>query len=301
MGKLEVTVGKLNFRFPGIVASGIMDETGDSMVRMFKSGAGAVVTKSIGSEPRPGHANPTFTEVGCGYVNAMGLPNPGIDLFEAEVGMASAEGPVVGSVFGGDEKEFAYLASKMEEYGAVAVELNLSCPHAAGYGAEIGSVPEMITSVVSEVKSSVDIPVWAKLTPNTDSVPALGRAAERGGADALVAINTLKAMVICPELRKPVLSNKFGGLSGPGVKPVGVRAVYDLYNAVDIPIIGVGGITDWRDAVEYVMAGASAFQIGSAVGTVGTEIFDKVNKGVSAFMDEQGFGSVKDMVGVAHD
>ncbi len=271
------------------------------MVRMFKSGAGAVVTKSIGSEPRPGHANPTFTEVGCGYVNAMGLPNPGIDLFEAEVGMASAEGPVVGSVFGGDEKEFAYLASKMEEYGAVAVELNLSCPHAAGYGAEIGSVPEMITSVVSEVKSSVDIPVWAKLTPNTDSVPALGRAAERGGADALVAINTLKAMVICPELRKPVLSNKFGGLSGPGVKPVGVRAVYDLYNAVDIPIIGVGGITDWRDAVEYVMAGASAFQIGSAVGTVGTEIFDKVNKGISAFMDEQGFGSVKDMVGVAHD
>lgn len=301
MGELEVTVGKLNFRFPGIVASGIMDETGDSMVRMFRSGAGAVVTKSIGSEPRPGHANPTFTEVGCGYVNAMGLPNPGIDLFEEEIKIASAEGPVIGSVFGGDEKEFAYLASKMEEFGAVAVELNLSCPHAAGYGAEIGSVPELITSVVSEVKSSVNIPVWAKLTPNTDSVPALGKAAEEGGADALVAINTLKAMVICPEMRKPVLSNRFGGLSGPGVKPVGVRAVYDLYNTVDIPIIGVGGITGWRDAVEYIMAGASAYQIGSAIGSVGTEVFDTINRDILDFMKEHGFGTVKDMVGAAHD
>lgn len=301
MGRLKVNVGKLNFQFPGIVASGIMDETGDSMVRMLKSGAGAIVTKSIGSEPRPGHVNPTFTEVQCGYVNAMGLPNPGIDLFEEEVKIASAEGPIIGSVFGGDEKEFAYLASKMEEYGAVAVELNLSCPHAAGYGAEIGSDPEMITSVVSEVKSFVDIPVWAKLTPNTDSIPRLGKAAEKGGADAVVAINTLKAMVICPELRKPVLSNKFGGLSGPGIKPVGIRAVYDLYNSLDIPIIGVGGISDWRDAVEYIMAGASAYQIGSAVGTVGPFVFNDINKDISAFMEEHGFRTVKEMVGVAHE
>lgn len=301
MGKLKVAVGTLNFEFPGIVASGIMDETGDSMVRMFKSGAGAAITKSIGSEPRPGHSNPTFTEVECGYVNAMGLPNPGIDLFEEEIITASSEGPVIGSVFGGDEKEFAYLASKMEEFGAVAVELNLSCPHAAGYGAEIGSDPEMIVSVVSEVKSSVSIPVWAKLTPNTSSIQTLGKAAEKGGADAVVAINTLKAMVICPEMRRPVLSNKFGGLSGPGIKPVGVRAVYDLYSSLDIPIIGVGGITCWKDAVEYIMAGASAYQIGSAIGSVGPEVFKEINEGLVAFMKEHGFESIKEMVGVAHD
>ena len=224
MGILEVTVGRLRFEFPGMVASGIMDETGDSMVRMFRSGAGAAVTKSIGSEPKRGHNNPTFSEVECGYINAMGLPNPGIELFQDEIEIASKEGPVIGSIFGGSVEEFAELASKMEDYGTVALELNLSCPHAAGYGAEVGSDPKMVKAIVSTVKSSVDIPVWAKLTPNTKSIADLGRAAEEGGADAVVAINTLKAMIISPEMRRPVLSNKFGGLSGPAIKPVGVRA-----------------------------------------------------------------------------
>ena len=113
--------------------------------------------------------------------------------------------------------------------------------------------------------------------------------------------NTLKAMVICPEMRRPVLSNKFGGLSGPGIKPVGVRAVYDLYSSLDIPIIGVGGITCWKDAVEYIMAGASAYQIGSAIGSVGPEVFKEINEGLVAFMKEHGFESIKEMVGVAHD
>lgn len=301
MGILKTTVGELNLKFPGMVASGIMDETGDSMVRMFRSGAGAAVTKSIGSEPKQGHHNPTFTEVDCGYVNAMGLPNPGIELFEEEIRIASKEGPVVGSIFGGSAEEFAELASKMEDYGTVALELNLSCPHAAGYGAEVGSDPKMVRSIVSAVRSSVDIPVWAKLTPNTKSIAELGKAAEDGGADAVVAINTLKAMVISPEMRRPVLSNKFGGLSGPAVKPVGVRAVYDLYNALDIPVIGVGGISNWRDAAEYLMAGASAFQIGSAIGMVGPLVFDDVNNGLEMFMKEYDYGSIKDMVGAAHE
>lgn len=301
MGILEVTVGRLRFEFPGMVASGIMDETGDSMVRMFRSGAGAAVTKSIGSEPKRGHNNPTFSEVECGYINAMGLPNPGIELFQDEIEIASKEGPVIGSIFGGSAEEFAELASKMEDYGTVALELNLSCPHAAGYGAEVGSDPKMVKAIVSTVKSSVDIPVWAKLTPNTKSIADLGRAAEEGGADAVVAINTLKAMIISPEMRRPVLSNKFGGLSGPAIKPVGVRAVYDLYNALDIPVIGVGGISNWRDAAEYIMAGASAFQIGSAIGMIGPLVFNDINKGLEPFMKDYGYGSIREMVGVAHE
>lgn len=301
MGKLEITVGKLRFERPGIVASGIMDETGDSMVRMFRSGAGAAVTKSIGLEPRPGHNNPTFTEVEGGYVNAMGLPNPGIELFREEIEIASREGPVIGSIFGGNAKEFAELAFKMEDHGTVAIELNLSCPHAEGYGAEIGSDPHKVRTIVSAVKSSVNIPVWAKLTPNTSSIVNLGKAAEEGGADAVVAINTLKAMVISPELRRPVLSNKFGGLSGPAIKPVGVRSVYDLRNALDIPVIGVGGITNWKDAAEYIMAGASAFQIGSAVGTRGPMVFSEINDGLRMFMIDNGYRSIKEMVGVAHE
>ncbi|MBO5600123.1 MAG: tRNA-dihydrouridine synthase, partial [Candidatus Methanomethylophilus sp.] len=151
------------------------------------------------------------------------------------------------------------------------------------------------------VKSAVSIPVWVKLTPNTHILQQIALAAQDGGADAIVAINTLKAIVISPEFAKPFLSNKFGGLSGPAVKPVGVRAIYDLKSVVSIPLVGVGGITDWRDAAEYIMAGADAFQIGSAVLTDGPEVFGKVNDGLEKFMKEYGYGSIKSMVGAAHE
>ena len=189
----------------------------------------------------------------------------------------------------------------MEDYGACAVELNLSCPHAKGYGMEVGTDPAMVGSIVSAVKSSVSIPVWAKLTPNTHILTDIGMAVQDAGGDAVVAINTLKAMVICPEFGRPLLSNRFGGLSGPAVKPVGVRAVYDLSSVLDIPIVGVGGISGWRDAAEYIMAGASAFQVGSAVGTVGPDVFARINDGLSSFMEEYGYGSIASMRGVAHD
>ena len=260
MVSLKTDIGSISLERPGIVASGIMDETGPSMVRMIESGAGAVVTKSVGLEPNAGHANPCFTEVTGGYVNAMGLPNPGIELFREEMEVAVPKGRIVGSIYGAGPDDFSRLAGRMEDYGACAVELNLSCPHAKGYGA-----------------------------------------VQDAGGDAVVAINTLKAMVICPEIGKPLLSNKFGGLSGAAVKPVGVRAVYDLRTVLDIPIIGVGGIENWRDAAEYIMAGACAFQVGSAIGTVGTDVFARINEGLSAFMEEYGYSSIADMTGVAHD
>lgn len=284
-----------------MVASGIMDETGDSMVRMLQAGAGAVVSKSIGAEPKAGHKNPCFTEVEGGLVNAMGLPGPGIELFKEEMEIATPAGKIVGSIAGGSSDEFVMLAAKMEEYKACAVELNLSCPHAKGHGMELGTDPELVKHIVSEVKSAVNIPVWVKLTPNTHILPQIALAAQEGGADAIVAINTLKAMVICPEFGKPFLSNRFGGLSGPAVKPVGVRAIYDLYSVVDIPLVGVGGITNWRDAAEYIMAGASAFQVGSAVATEGPEVFSRINRELEQFMKDYGYGSIEAMRGVAHD
>lgn len=298
---LETSIGKLKLEAPGMVASGIMDETGPSMVRMLENGAGAVVTKSIGLEPKAGHANPCFTEVKSGFVNAMGLPNPGIELFGEEMKIAVAAGPIVGSVYGANANEFCKLAGKMEDYGACAVELNLSCPHAKGYGMELGTDVNIVKDIVSSVKSTVDIPVWAKLTPNTHAIAEIGLAVQEAGGDAVVAINTLKAIVISPELRSPVLSNKFGGLSGPAVRPVGVRAVYDLYSVLDIPIIGVGGISDAHDALQYIMAGASAFQIGSAIAKNGPSVFNTVNKELAAFMFDYNYNSISDMVGVAHD
>lgn len=301
MTGLDTTVGTLKLGSPGMVASGIMDETGASMVRMLDAGAGAVVSKSISTEPKAGHANPCFTEVDGGLVNAMGLPGPGIELFGEEMAEAVRHGKIIGSVAGANAEEFAKLSSKMEEYGACAVELNLSCPHAKGYGMEIGTDPELVRHIVETVKDSVNIPVWAKLTPNTHILGEIASAAEKGGADAIVAINTLKAMVISPEFAKPFLSNRFGGLSGPAVRPVGVRAVYDLRNIVSIPLIGVGGISNWHDAAEYLMAGADAFQVGSAVLTEGPEVFRKIDEGLRRFMKDYGYGSIRSMVGAAHD
>ena len=301
MVSLKTEVGGITLEKPGMVASGIMDETGPSMVRMLENGAGAVVTKSVGLVPNAGHANPCFMEVEGGYVNAMGLPNPGIELFKEEMEVAIPKGRIVGSVYGATPDDFSTLAGKMEDYGACAVELNLSCPHAKGYGMEVGTDPTMVKAIVSAVKSTVSIPVWAKLTPNTHILADIGRSVQDAGGDAVVAINTLKAMVISPEFARPILSNKFGGLSGSAVKPVGVRAIYDLRSVLDIPLIGVGGITNWRDAAEYIMAGASAFQVGSAIGTVGIDVFDRINEGLSAFMDEYGYSSIQSMVGVAHE
>ena len=301
MSGLKVTVGKCNFDYPCMVASGIMDETGLTMVRMLNSGAGAVVSKSVGSNPNPGHSTPCFTEVDSGCLNAMGLPNPGIEEFAYEMEIATKKGKIVGSIYGASPEEFSKLAGKMEDYGACAIELNLSCPHAKGYGMELGTDPKMVSSIVSAVKSSVKIPVWAKLTPNTHILPEIGKAVENAGGDAIVAINTLKAMKIVPEFKKPLMSNKTCGLSGSAIKPVGVRAVWDLYKEVSIPIIGVGGISDYRDVLEYIMAGASAVQIGTAIMTVGVDVFKKINKDLETFMKEFNYTSIDKMVGVAHE
>lgn len=301
MATLRTEIGSLSLDRPGMVASGIMDETGLSMARMLDCGAGAVVSKSVGLLPNEGHSNPCFMEVTSGYVNAMGLPNPGIDLFAEEMEVAVPKGRIVGSIYGAGPEDFAKLAGKMEDYGACAVELNLSCPHAKGYGMEVGTDPAMVGRIVSAVKDCVDIPVWAKLTPNTHILPDIGRAVQDAGGDAVVAINTLKAMVISPEFARPIMSNKFCGLSGAAIKPVGVRAVYDLYSVLDIPIVGVGGITTWRDAAEYIMAGASAFQVGSAIGYEGVDVFNRINEGLLAFMEEYDYDSIASMVGVAHE
>lgn len=287
---------------PTMLASGIMGETGGSLIAMAKGGAGALVTKSIGSLPRQGHRNPTLVELEFGYMNAMGLPNPGIEAFNEEMYEASKAGiPIVGSVFGSSAEEFASLARRMQDYGAEAVELNLSCPHAKGYGMEMGVDPEVVANIIKEVKAAVVIPVFAKLTPNTHRLIDVARAAEDAGVDAIVAINTLKAMKIDVDARQPVLSNRYGGLSGPAVRGVGVRCVYELFEALKIPVIGVGGVEDWRSALEYIMAGAVAVQIGSGVGRVGTQVFGDVCSGISAYMAENGFRDITQLVGVAHD
>lgn len=301
MARLDVRVGPLVLRNPTMLASGILGETGASLRRAMACGAGAVVTKSIGSSPRAGYANPTVVEFPGGMLNAMGLPNPGIEEYAEEIRVARrGRRPIVGSIFGGSAEEFARLASQMASHGVDALELNLSCPHAKGFGTELGADPEEVGRVCRAVKQATALPVFAKLTPNTSDIVALGLAAERGGADGVVAINTLRAMAISPELRRPILANTYGGLSGPAIKPVGVRCVFELYEALQIPIIGVGGITSARDALEYILAGARAVQIGTAVRERGPEVFGEVCRGLEALLGSERVRSIEELIGGAH-
>jgi len=301
MSDLSVDIAGIRLRNPTMLASGFLDETGRSMLRVYQAGAGAVVTKSIGPQPRTGYPNPTIVELDVGMLNAIGLPNPGIEEFRDEVKVALDGGAVViGSVFGKDADEYAIVAKRLASYGAVGIELNLSCPHAKGLGTEIAQSTEAVREFTAAVKGKVTVPVFPKLSPNVSNIAAFAQAAEDGGADAIVAINTLKAMAISPELKMPILSYRYGGLSGPAIRPIGVRCVYEIFEAVDVPIVGVGGITTGRDALEYVMAGARAIQIGTALATRGLSAFVDVTSELLAFLEERRVRSITDLVGAAH-
>ena len=278
-----------------------MDEDAGSMKRIISCGAGAVVTKSIGIKSREGYANPTIVELECGILNAMGLPNPGINEFGEEIKkLKRLNAPIIGSVFGSNSKEFVELGKKMQSYGANALELNMSCPHAKGYGLEIGSDPRLVKEIISKVKDSVDIPVFVKLSSNVANLNEIAKAAEKGNADGIVAINTIKAMKIDIELKIPVLANKIGGYSGKAIKPIGVRCVYEIAENVDIPIIGVGGVTTGEDALEYIMAGASAVQIGTGIYYRELDVFKKVCKEMENWMKGHSVKKLSELIGAAH-
>jgi len=297
---LATQIGSLKLRNPLMLASGIMDEDAGSMHKIFKSGAGAIVTKSIGLKQREGYPNPTVVELEHGILNAMGLPNPGIKEFKTEIiELKKSKIPVIGSVFSSNKKEFVELSKKMQEYGADALELNMSCPHAKGYGLEIGSDPKLVKEITSNVKKSTDIPVFVKISPNLMNIVEIAQSAEKGKADAIVAINTVKAMKIDLELKIPVLSNKIGGYSGKAIKPIGIRCVYEISKNVNIPVIGVGGVTTGEDALEYIMAGASAVQIGSGIYYRGIDIFTKINKEIETWMKNHNYTNLSKLVGVA--
>jgi dihydroorotate dehydrogenase (NAD+) catalytic subunit len=289
---LTTSVGMLHLDNPLILASGIADMTAGSMTRCRD--AGAVVTKSVGREERPGYGNPSVVELEHGILNAMGLPNPGIDDYLAELYLADVD-VLVGSVFGRTADEFVAVAEKMAPRVA-ALELNMSCPHAGDYGA--GVPTDHIAGLVDVVKGVVEVPVWVKL--GAENILERADAAVQGGADAIVAINTLKAMAINVDVARPILANKIGGLSGPVIRPVGIRCVYELAGMLDVPLVGVGGITTVRDVVEYMMAGAAAVQIGTGLHYGGMTLFEDICNNMQAWLEAHGYGHVRDVIGLAH-
>jgi dihydroorotate dehydrogenase (NAD+) catalytic subunit len=299
---LSVRVASLKLRNPTILASGILGYTAESLQRVVEGGAGAVVTKSVGVAPRMGYANPTVVQATGGLINAMGLPNPGIDEYADEILHAKTvvQAPLIVSVFGYSADEYALVAQKAAEAGAEAVELNVSCPHVKQTGSEIGQNPALLKKVVGKVKAALHKPVIVKLSPNVTNIGETADAAVKAGADALTAINTVKALAIDAETALPILSNVRGGLSGPAIKPIALRSVYDLYEQVKTPIIGCGGITTWQDAVEFFLAGASAVQIGTAVALRDPNVFQAINRGVKTYLKKKTYRSVQEIVGVAH-
>ncbi len=282
-------------------ASGVLGMSALLLKRVYDSGAGAVVTKSLGPAARPGHINPTVVEVEGGLLNAMGLPNPGVEGYLEELHELKGEGvPVVASFFASTVEEFQSDAKALARAGADALELNLSCPNVGGEPGMCAADGISVERVTRSVKQVVEVPVFVKLSPNVTDIAGIAVAAERGGADAITAVNTLKAMAIDADFRRPILSNVTGGLSGPAIKSVAIRCVWEIAEVVKVPIIGCGGMSSWRDAVEYMLAGASAVEIGTAVMNHGFEVYGKVNDGLARYLEENGFDSVSEVVGLAH-
>lgn len=299
--RLTTEISGLKFSNPTMLAAGILGLSGSFLKEIADVGVGAVVTKSIGLKSRLGYPNPTIVQVDCGLLNAMGLPNPGIEEFVKEITEAKTlRVPLIVSIYGFSSEEFAEVSSYAVEAGADALELNVSCPHVEKTGSEVGQDPKLVEDVVKAVKGRVGKPVFVKLTPNVDDITEVAKAAVEGGADAITAINTVRAMAINIETTRPILANRIGGLSGPTIKPIAVRCVYEIYSEVDVPVIGCGGIATWKDAVEFMLAGASAVQVGTAIAFKGLKVFKSVNRGINLYLRKNGFRSVKDIVGLSH-
>ncbi|MDP3065427.1 MAG: dihydroorotate dehydrogenase [Methanobacteriaceae archaeon] len=298
---LEVEILEMKLKNPTLLAAGVLGSAASSLNWAARSGVGGVVTKSFSRDSNKGYANPTTVEVRGGIINAIGLSNPGVKAFKGELGKLEGKVPTIASLYGSSPEEFSKVAKEVEDL-ANALELNLSCPHAmTGCGAAIGQDPDLTAQIVSAVKKTVKIPVIVKLTPNVTDIVEIAVSAEKAGADGVTLINSLgPGMSIDLETARPILSNRFGGMSGPAIKPIALRCVYQVYEAVKIPIIGVGGIIDYKDAVEFIYAGSQCVQIGTAVMYHGLEVFQKISNGMEHFMKEMGFQSVNEMVGLAH-
>jgi dihydroorotate dehydrogenase (NAD+) catalytic subunit len=235
-----------------------------------------------------------------GLLNAVGLSNPGARVFSEELSEVKGRRlPIIVSIFGGGPTEFGRVTELFDRNEFLAYELNLSCPHVEGVGTEIGHDPEVVASVVKAVRARTQKPIFAKLSANTHRMVDVARAAVDSGASGLTAINTMKAMTIEVETMRPTLSHKFGGLSGPAIRPIAVARIYELYENFKVPIIGCGGVSTWEHAVELILAGAVSVEVGTAL-YEGYGVFNKINRGIEQYMQRKKYRKVQEMVGLGH-
>lgn len=303
---LSVNFCGIDFPNPTVLASGYLGVTGSSLANCIKHGCGGVTAKSLFLKERKGHPNPTVLTYPGGMINAVGLSGEGIvkAKHEFEIYAKKCPGsPMIGSVAGNSVNELVECARIMEQYPIDLIELNFSCPNVEDeMGRPLACDPNMTFEATKAVKKVIKKPISVKLSPNVPNIGDIARQAEAAGADAITAINTVgPGMLIDIYMRRPILANKVGGIGGMGIKPIAIRCVYEIYKNVKIPIIGTGGISNGKDAIEMLMAGASLLGIGSALAYHDMKAFDVITNKIHSFMEEEGFNDVSELVGLAHE
>jgi len=302
---LSVKFCGISFPNPTVVASGYLGVTGASLANCITNGAGGVTGKTLFMDERPGHPNPTIISFPGGLINAVGLCGEGIKNAQHEFEnyrKLAPNNPIIGSIGGKNLDELVEVARIMESYPVDMLELNFSCPNVEGeMGKPIACDPELTAQATKAVRKAIKKPISVKLSPNVPNIALIAKQAEANGADAITAVNTMgPGMLIDIDMRRPILANKVGGVSGQALKPIAIRCVWDIYKAVKIPIIATGGIINGRDAIEMLMAGGTLLGIGSAIASYDLKCFKIITDKITEFMTQEGFKDISELVGLAH-
>jgi len=301
--ELEVNIAGLTLKNLLMTASGTYGYGFEYMPYIDPNTWGAIVTKGVSTVAWDGNKTPRVCETPSGMLNAIGLQNPGVESFLTQSMPflnIYKKVPLIVNIVGKTIEEYAEVAKRLNNENRIsAFELNISCPNVKEGGIAFGTDPVLVSAVISAVKAVTNKPLIVKLSPNVTSIAVIAIAAENAGADALTISNTLLGMAIDTKSRRPILANKVGGLSGPAIKPIVLRLVWEVYKAVDIPIIGVGGIMTADDALQFIMAGAKAIQIGTAL-FVNPDAPNEILRGICDFMEREGINNLNDIVGAAH-
>ncbi|SPF32146.1 dihydroorotate dehydrogenase or Fe(III)/Cr(VI)/U(VI) reductase, catalytic subunit [Candidatus Desulfosporosinus infrequens] len=299
---LTTNIAGITLRNPVLTCSGTYGFGEEYAAYCPVEALGGITLKGLTPKPRLGNAVPRLAETPAGLLNAVGLENPGLEEFIKSYLPRVRKLPtaVIANVSGFSLEDYVQMARALQrESGLAALEVNISCPNVKHGGMHFGTDPKSAEEVIAAVKAETDLPIIAKLSPNVTDIVGMAKAVQRGGADALSLINTLLGMRIDIDQQRPVLANTFGGLSGPAIRPVAVRMVWQVAQASDLPIIGMGGITTWQDAVEFLLAGATAVSIGTG-NFVNPQAPLEILQGIEKYCTDRGFASVRELVGMAH-
>lgn len=301
---LSVTIGNISLSNPLILASGVMGTSPTLLQRVALAGAGAVTAKSCGPVPRAGHPNPVMVDWGHGLLNAIGLTNPGVEeevqlLKLAQSLLKPLNVPLIASIFAGTEEEFGVVAAIVADAEPDLIEVNISCPNVHDdFGLPFAANPHSAAGVTRSVKRAVgEIPIAVKLAPNVPDIGRIARSVVDAGADVITAVNTMPGMVIDADAAQPVLHNRIGGISGPALKPIALRCVAEIAQHVDVPIIGTGGVLTGQDAIEMLLAGATAVGVGSVLWYRGSDAITLIKEEMMQYLQKHDLKSINELIG----